>query len=204
MDSITHRVVARFVSASSIPIGKGYFSGTLKVHRYRENIQITDMTNAGRRGKRVQQAMVSLSYSFQGETQEFLDLVTDDLSRFDTYAEAKHYLDGLNTPGVEVSESALRGVDVEPMGTEITLKAKEGVTITSSPWDFSVIDHAPMTHPKTGVPIGHQDTQYWPVKKQDGAIFYAWLKDNLAKAAQMNMAAIRDIWGTIGVRYDSH
>jgi len=202
MDSITCRVVSRFISAANIPIGQSFFSGVLKVHRYREVIEVTDMTNAGKRGKRVSQLSVSTNES---NKQDLLDTITDQLSKFDTYGEAKRYVDGLGQTGIYVNETVLRGVDVEPVGTEITLKAKGGLTISASPWEFHVKTHEPMTHPKTGEPLGSwQDTLFWPVKKQDGIVFYAWLKSNLSRAAQMTIQDLMGTWDDLGVRWDSH
>lgn len=204
--NLIERVAHRFRTAK-LEVGRTFFSGALKIHRFAPNIRVTDMTNAGRRGKKVREMSVSPGYVPSTLEEEILDALAEALVRTDTYEEA---LDAVHKvqdayPGkVDITESVLRGVDVEPVGAKITVKTNTDLEVTASPQDFQVIHHAPLAHPKTGVAIGFQDTSYWPRKKQDGAAFYAWLKANLAKVDRMTIQDLRDLWHDLGINYDFH
>jgi hypothetical protein len=127
------------------------------------------------------------------------------------YEGAKSYLEGIlkdeKTGNLfTLHEKVLRGVDVEPMGTKIELEKEfpDGsvVRITASPHEFHVTNRA--LFPRENLAPFYQDTLYWSARKQDGILFYGWLKDNLSKAAHMPIQELKDVWHSLGVQYDSH
>lgn len=203
--SITRRVVARHLVAL-LDAGRSTFTeGGLKIHRYSDNLQITDMANAGKRGKKVRQLYVGTGYLPDAENDKILkDAVTQIIHM--SYDNAKLHLEKM--PGLRVEEKELRGVDVEPMGTTINLEKKfpngGEVRIQASPHSFQVVDSQPINSPGKPAHGFHQDTSYWPSKKQDAIIFYGWLKENTSKAGNMTMSELREVWHHLGVRYDSH
>jgi 2'-5' RNA ligase len=201
---ISERVAARHIKQADLQVGRTFYSGSIRIHRYAGSIQVTDMTNAGKRGKRVLQLNVLPRYSGSSEEiMALLDTVSEVLVRLDTTEQVEKALTAYGQR-FNVTKSVLRGVDVEPVGTKFTIKTNTGLYITSSPHDFMVLNSQPMTHPKTGEPMGtFQDTNYFPRKKPDAIVFYAWLKDNLAKANNLDMNGLRKVWDSLGVQYDS-
>jgi hypothetical protein len=168
------------------------------------------MTNAGKRGKKVQELTLVPNTHDDALSEKIIKHAVSIIIPL-SYDSAKSYLQGVQSSEKTsnlfgLSERLLRGVDVEPMGTKIELEKKfpDGtiVSVTASHHEFHV-KHSQLISGKDFASF-RQDTLYWSVGKLDGAIFYAWLKDNLSKAANMTMAELERVWQTLGVSYDSH
>jgi hypothetical protein len=49
------------------------------------------------------------------------------------------------------------------------------------------------------------DTGYYPAKKADAVVFYAWLKDNAEKPKSFkSISDLTSVWKKLGVNYRSH
>lgn len=212
---IVDRVARRFLQ-SDVDIGRSVFTpANLKIHRYRESVEITDMTNAGKRAKKVQRMHVTVGHMAPEMVNVALKNLTSDIIHMN-YAQVKAHVERIITEqkaqnihdGFRIDESTLRGVDVEPMGTTIEVQNKfpDGawLRITTSPQNFHVTDSAVISAPGKAADGFHQDTSYWPVKKDDGAVFYVWAKNNLGKLHGMGIQDLIRVWNTLGVRYNSH
>ena len=193
---------------AGLGVGRGTFTDKgLKIHHYRGSLKITDMANAGKRGKKVRVLTVWSNRPNDDETDALLEKAVEHLLHLD-YDGVKRKLEDVQEQygqGLKLDETILRGVDVEPEGTKITLGKKfpdgSSIEITASPHEFRVTDRHFFPTEKGGF---HQDTMYWGNKKQDGIMFYGWLKDNLAAASNMTLDQLRDVWNKLGIRYDSH
>lgn len=208
MEKIVTRVASRYKEA--LGIGHSAFTDNMKLHRYAESLRVTDMTNAGKRGKKVLEMTITVDTFKRDEADGVLNKVTAAILKANDYVAAKHAVEKLRAEDelIEIHEVTLRGVDVEPMGTTLKLEKKHPdgsiVRITSSPHDFLVNHSQEMHHPKDPSKTFRQDTLYSPVKKQDGMQFYAWLKENLAEAGKMTMMQLRQKWDQLGINYDYH
>jgi len=201
------RVVARYIKAEGIPLGKTWETGTIRIHRYRGSFKITDLTNAGKRGKKVKE--MSLGLNKLNDEDPWYDNMAKILAKADSYDEVKRLIKDVQQdyPGeIRMYESELRGIDVNPGGTtKINLKTNKGVEISSEPKEFLV----KVTHefegkgPNQGKKF-NQDTLYYSRKKESAEIFYNWLKANLSEANQMDIDDLRKLWGELGVKYDYH
>jgi len=81
------------------------------------------------------------------------------------------------------------------------------LNISASPYDF---------HIRSSVPLGGraapgmmQDTLYYPAgskaqAKQSAERFYEWLRGHVSEAAKLGMQELRQVWDSIGVKYDYH
>lgn len=207
MESIVRRVTARY-KTSKLEMGRTFFNENLKIHRYAESVVVTDLTNAGKRGKTCMEMHIGVDSFNRDEINGAIDSIIDDLTKAKTYEDAKKVVQAeLVTGNFQINERALRGVDVEPMGTVINTDKKfpdgSTVRIKASPQSFRVVHSYPLIHPGTGKDTGNrQDTMYYNYKKQDGAAFYAWIKTNLAKAGKMTIQELRDQWDALGIKYD--
>lgn len=214
--SVAARVASRYKAALAIDIGRTVEMGSVRIHRYRDVFQITDLTNAGRRGKKVRVMSVGMAYQRGRDEQEWMDLVSKVIVHHRTYDQVKRYFDSLPDGEADVSERMVRGVDVEPGGlTTIKLQTTPDasgsyVVIESKPTDWSVKSVGFIggreDKPGTGT---RMDTLYWPAGgKRDVAqgakLFNAWLQDNLSKANRMSILELREVWRQLGIRYDSH
>lgn len=200
------RLVARYIKANGIDVGRTLNVGSVRIHRYRDNFTVYDLTNAGKRGKKVKRLSISLGYGSGQETgrEEWFDMLAKTLVNQDTYQGVKNYINTLkqDNPYVSTNETEERGIDVEPTGSKITLKTNTGLVIEAAPNEFKVLNREPLSHPKTGKPIGFQDTNYYNKGKDSAAVFFTWLQANLSTANTLDMSGLRSVWDQLDVKYD--
>lgn len=199
---------------AALGVGHSFFTAkNLKLHHFRGLLVVTDMTNAGKRGKVVRKLNVSTPiHRDDALSEKILIEAADSITSMD-YDQAKSYLEGtLKREGNEklftLSESTEKGVDVEPMGTTLKLEKKFEddtiVRIHSSPHEFRVVNSGVIRAPGKAADGHRMDTMYSSRGKKDGILFYGWLKDNLSKAADMKIQQLIEVWRTLGIHYDSH
>lgn len=207
---LAERVTERYVQA--LEIGQGVFTDHLKLHHFHGSLRITDLTNAGKRGKKVKELTVIPKTHHDELSDKIIKQAVSSILHMN-YEQAKGHLESiLQREGhgnlFDLHERELRGIDVEPRGTTIKLEKKfpDGaiVSIESSPHDFRVTNSAVISAPGKPAHGFRQDTSYWPKGKKDGIVFYGWIKDNLSKAANMTIQDLTKVWHELGIQYDSH
>lgn len=204
--NIIERVAKRYITAAGIELGKTWENGKVRIHRFSNSFKIWDLTNAGKRGKKVRVMNLMPNTHNQSRNEDWMK----DQSRFillnaSNYDSIRRFYEDvlLDFPGeILIDEYVERGIDVLPGSTrKIELKWSIDTTImilTATPLDFQVISSVMIR----GV---RQATSYWPVKKDDAKRFYSWLSgegEGLVK--RMDIQALRKLWRDIDVRYDSH
>ena len=213
--ALADRVVARYLSAS-IPLGKTVELGTVRIHRYRDLFVATDLTNAGKRGKKVKEATIQLSYGVNKDRGQWMDSMSKAISDQRSYQEVISLVKDLlvDYPGeIDLTESEKKGVDVDPAGlVEISIKttpAKDGsyLEITSKPTDWRVKAVGFVDLPDD--PPIRMDTLYYPAGgkrsvKVGAGIFNVWLRENLSKANKMTILDLKRVWRDLKVEYDYH
>lgn len=212
-DIVASRVARRFL-AKGIPMGDTFQNEKVRIHRYRDLLVVTDLRDAGKRGKTVTELSIRPTYKYEGNLQTWLDRQTEAYMDFVTTANPLGAIASLvkdfqkEYPGeIDVSERSLKAIDVEPFGErfEFKIPLDNGGTLSvrSSPIEFGVKHTSKHKGPK-----GNEfdmDTLYWPVKKKDAVLFYGWMKENSSKLK--NIKSINDlteIWQKLGVQYNSH
>lgn len=202
MDSVTSRVASRFIVVAGIPLGKSWESGSIRIHRWRDMYTITELTNAGKRGKQVREMVIDPRVQ---DTQEWMERMSEALPHYDTYDQVLAFFKDLakDYPGqIKITEGVKRGVDVNPGGTvKINLKTDTGLDIRAEPMDFSVTK-TDVFEGRTG-PF-NQDTRYWPRDKKGAAVFYNWLKANLSQANHMTIQDFQKLWDELKIPYTYH
>jgi hypothetical protein len=206
------RLVAQAIQASrsaseTIATGKTVDVGTVRIHRYADSFQITDLTNAGKRGKTVKVLSVSPSAPLTPRKKEWLEQAARPLLGLRSYDAVKSFAEkaARDLPDmIRLRESEKRGVDVNPAGMEKIQISTHRMKITSLP-DVFVL-HAQRLVERIDDPGVHfyQDTFYHQKNKKDAALFHTWLKKNRAQAEQMTLADFKRLWDDLGVRYDYH
>lgn len=212
---LAERVVARYLQ-SAVEIGRTVFTPqNLKIHRYNDSVEVTDMTNAGKRGKKVQVMHINVGHMAREMANVAMTNLTTEILHMN-YGQVKAHVEHIMAKqkaeniydGFRIDEVTQRGIDIEPMGTklEVVNKFPNGawLRINASPHEFHVTDSAVISAPNAAADGFHQDTNYWPVKKQDGILFYGWMKDNLSKVHAMTIQDLTQTWHALGVRYNSH
>jgi hypothetical protein len=196
-------------TSNPLPVGRGTFTQHLKLHHYTGSLRITDLQNAGKRGKKVKQLSVMPRTLDDAAADAVIERVADAITQQDmTYAQAVDYLEAAGKDEYQLEEQALRGVDVEPAGVTIQLEKKfdDGsiVRVDASPHDFHVVSSVPIVAPGKAANGYRQDTLYYPKAKADGIAFYAWLKDHVAKAASMTIQDLTKVWDSLDIAYYYH
>jgi hypothetical protein len=207
VNQITRRLVARYVQAFGVDIGRTVNVGSIRIHRYREQLQITDLTNAGKRGKKVKILSVTLGYGSaipSSEHETWFTEISKALVNQTTIEGVQNYLNHVKEeePYLSVTFREVRGIDVEPTGAKITLKTNTGLVIEAAPNEFRVLNRWPLTNPQTGKSIGFQDTNYYNKGKDSAAAFFTWLQANLSQANTLDMDGLRKVWDRLDVNYD--
>jgi hypothetical protein len=199
----TKNVVAKFLMAKGVAMGETWENGKVRIHRYRPSFFIWDLTNAGRRGKRVETLAVLPRNADDSWMEEQSRMLILNARTFDTL---KAYLKKLEAeePGAfDLSESQERGIDVIPGGVKkMTLNWKvddEILSLKATPLEFLVSSSKPLS----GTTM-RQDTLYWQVKKSDANLFYAWLADNESDVQSLGIVGLKEVWHKLGVKFDSH
>lgn len=203
---LTRRIVARY-KLSGVEMGREVTQGTVRIHRYSDHFVITDLTNAGLRGKKVRIMNLSLGYGSTQNRKEWLDTMGDTLPNQDSYEGVKRFVNGLrqDDPYVLADEREARGVDIEPTGAKISVKTNAGLLIEAAPDNFRVLNRQPMSHPKTKEPMGtFQDTNYYSRDKKGAGVFFAWLKANISRANNFSIQDFQQLWDQAGIKYDYH
>lgn len=209
------RVAQRYLSARGLAMGKTFQNENVRIHRFRELLRVTDLTNAGKRGKTCGQITLQFTANFEGDRDEYLDQVTDVLmdSAAQGYDAVRNYLNfqkqELRRGQIALDYEILKSINVEPFGEvfEFVIRqpGKASLEVKSSPTDFRVVNHAWMKNQHDPEKGFIHDTMYWPRKKKDAMAFYAWMKENHERARRfMNMDMFRQTWKALGVDYDSH
>ncbi len=197
--NIRDRVASRYRSAY-IRIGDTHENGTLRIHRYTDVIKLWDLTNAGKRGKRVDVLSISPTHKYtRDESMSFLHNLGTMLEDYDTFRQAvggiKDFL--IDFPdSLDLTESAERGVDVAPGGFKPVTIQGVNVLITVDYKDFRVrkLDDP---NESTCIPAISGGVKTIPV-------FYRWISDNRHAVEKMTYAQILDKMRELGIQYHSY
>lgn len=201
---MTRRIVARY-KLSGVEMGRTVNVGTIRIHRYNDHFVITDLTNAGMRGKKVKILSITLGGGSTQNREGWAETMAEALVHQRTYDDVRQLLKQMHEldPYVNGDIREVRGIDVEPTGAKISLKTNSGLEISAAPDDFNVLHRQPLSHPKTGEPMNAvQDTNYYSRDKKGAGAFFVWLKQNLSRANNMDMADFRRLWDQLDIKYD--
>ena len=145
----------------------------VRIHRYADHFTITDLTHAGKRGKTCAETVARPTRSRVN-----LDGYALALVEARSYSEALRNLDDalLDTPDdLEVTERALRGVDVKPAGSRPLLLETTEFSLTATPTSFMILDK--------------RDAANQPActsrRTKQAAAFYAWIDAHQDAARRM-------------------
>jgi hypothetical protein len=199
------------MSTEYLAVGRSVFTPSgLKIHHWAGSVEVTEMANAGKRGKKVQSFTFSTANYGQSDTPEAEKLYGIAIAEIATlgYQAALRHIRA-HTPDIfRVSEgSPQRGIDVQPPSTEIRWDRKfpngTELRVTASPYDFRIINSPLIGGAKrAGMEGARQDTLYYARGKTSAGKFYAWLRGNLSKAERMGWGELQDVLRTLGAEYD--
>lgn len=175
----------------------------LRLQRGMSTIRVTDLTNAGKRGKKVDEfAVWDLDYATDKAA---VDRLASQLARVRSYSEAKslaeawveYYSDIGKSARPKIEYSKERGVDVTPAGFKpVKILGKE-VEVEADYTSFTVRDVADKYNLSTCIPA---------IKggKKDIKVFYRWVSDNEAKIKNMKFGDVVKAMMQQGIKFHQY
>ena len=183
-------VLDSMVLEEGLAIGQTIETPVLRVHRYSGSISVTDLTNAGKRGKMVDDfTLYDLDWIEDPSVKGIVEKFASQLGTMKSYRSALVMAKGLvaaarrmgsSRPNIE--EHKQKGVRVRPVGSpEIVINTSYIVGYADGQ-RFSVKDKGdPMNEP-TIMQRG----------KQSASQFYKWIRKNDKRVNSMNFSDIRN------------
>lgn len=197
--SFRQALVRELRSALMIGDEKTITKAKMHLHRYRDQIQVTDLTFAGKRGKRVDRFSVhDLDFAHGGWAHDLVEAIEKASSYKAALALAKEMLEDYEGPGrPSVSEITLRGIDIPPADLKpVTLNGKH-VWIKATPVDFIVRDKDDQNNMPTCIPAIRGGKKSIPV-------FYRWLLEHENHLDKMTFHEVTKAMGDAGIDYHSY
>lgn len=194
---ITNLVASRYMSREALNVGDTFENESWRIHRYSNSIIITDLTNAGKRGKKVE-SWVVMGRGGWGEDKLPMESMAMQYvmwaKRNATPAQMKKAIDEDKEAmgdSMEVHDRTERGVDVAPGGFKPVLIRGAQVTIEADYESFSIKDINDDTNEPTCIAQGKKSVKQ----------FYRWVKDNARRIQSWSMHDIMNELSKEGINY---
>jgi hypothetical protein len=190
---------------AGLAVGETVERDGLRLHRFRPSLRVTDLANAGKRGKTCQEfALYDLDYAFQdAKAAAAVSAALKAIAKAPTYAKAVAIAKNAAAPkgkvGVGFQEHTLRGIDVEPAagasGAKIVIKAPT-FELQASSTGFSVSD-TQMDGTNIIPPVGG-------AKKTAIKAFYAWVQAHQGEIEKMDYRHLRSVLTKAGLAFHQY
>lgn len=172
-------------TANALEIGETRDSGTLRIHRFRCNVVIWDLVNAGKRGKKVRKASFSLAKaaSYEEET-EWTGRIAYALAHYESFDRAFAYIADLLVSfpeEIHVFQTELRGIDVPAPGFEKQSVTGKRVRVSVDFDTFCVENLEDKANEPTLIQLGG---------RANHARFVEWFKQSRKSLATMDFAGV--------------
>ena len=179
-------------AGAPLQVGRTILSdnGGLRIHRYSSAVVVTDLTNAGKRGKKCMEARLwDIDMIRDDEVERDLEKLLGTLADSPTYQAAVYRIRGFitaaemfgNVLGMtpKFDERELRGVDVTPAGFAPIVIKTPNFDLESDYNDFTVRSNTDKYNLPTCIPASKGG-------KEDIKAFYRWVSDNRAAIERMS------------------
>lgn len=199
-DRVASIHVAKQRKLGNIPVGHTVEQGTVRIHRYRDHYAIWDLTNAGKRGKKVTRLNLVPSYHASMEADVMLENWAKTLGHMTSFNEITRLFSDIlhdypNDFKMDTYEE--RGVDVMPAGfTPITVKG-DHVEVRVELKDFAVVNTDDQNNLPTCIPAMKGGIKEIPV-------FYRWVRDNQSQIKSMTFRDVQKQMEALGLKYHEY
>ena len=175
----------------------------LRFYRFTDSLRVWDLTNAGKRGKKVQ-SFALLGLEVRGPDQKIMvDKLVVDLLKSKNFAgalsTAEKAIKELFEFGIrlELYSSEFKGVDIKPAGFRpIKIKTDE-LEIEAGFDDFVVRDLADKNNLPACIPSARGG-------KRDVLLFYRWVSDNKTRLKSMTFREVVKALSDAGIKYHQY
>ena len=177
------------MTTNMIEMGETREVGTVRFHRYREGLKVTDLTNAGKRGKVVQELYIGQkSWQRTCDASARLYDLCDLVCRTGNYSTAaalvECYVDE-NPEALSIDARTFKGIEVQPAGFEEISISNEHMAMTAGYDSFGVSDLRDQANCPRLIPTCHGGAKT-AVKR-----WYAYVKAN---RKQLETATFSQVW----------
>jgi hypothetical protein len=180
-------------------IGTTMERGSLRVHRYRDVFELSDLTNAGKRGRKVRRFSVSAAFRSGVDRDAVLEHVAGflkDLSSFESAEQAINDHLRVHPGSLDLGFGELRGVDVTPAGFKTVKVETARLSLEVGYRSFSVKDLQDPINCPTCIPGDARKTLI--------PVFYQWVSDNLARIESMSYREVLREMAALDVDYHDY
>lgn len=201
MKALMEKIHRRYL-IEGLDIGKTVENDAIRAHRYSSAIRVTELLNAGKRGKKVDEfALYDLDRIQDPKMSKLIDQFAAMIPRTKNYKKLLAVAEGLMKTAKDtgqinpkIEKNVLRGVDVAPGGfkkVEINTPNLYGRAESDS---FSVRDKKD---------TNNDPTIMTPKKGKDTAVkkFYKWISENESKWKSMSFEELRRALKKAGIEY---
>lgn len=173
--------------------------GTLRVHRLRDLFQLWDLTNAGKRGRKVRTLSVSPAFRAGIDREEVMEQMARRLATLASFEVAELAVHGFlieHPAALDVSDGELRGVDVTPGGFKPIKVETVRLSLEVGYRSFSVKDLNDPHNRPTCVP--------GDARKVLIPVFYRWVSDNITRLESMSYREVLREMMAMGIDYHDY
>lgn len=177
-----------------ISVGEVIDNGRIRARRLADWVKVHDLTNAGKRGKKVDYFNLGSQSHLDDLAKAILDYVSSSLHTADyqqALRVAKSVL-GLSYR-LELDERSIKGVRVDPSGMDPVEIVGPKVKVRAEPQSFSVKDMTDRTNEPTAIPRKRKRTS---TKK-----FYQWARQNESRIPKMSFNDVLNEMEKMGIDY---
>jgi hypothetical protein len=225
--ALTERMIDRVASRtkSALSVGKEMESEKWRLHRYSDNVTLTSLENAGKRGKSCQIMVVSFDYIEGNALRDSIGMELVLLAKKNVSVDAmekaikdmaEEYEDvGKFGTGLTLSIRQVKGVHVTPAGFgPINIRTKN-IEITVKMDDFHIRDLSEARRVKEkredGITKIRMDYPNEPTcipsvrgSKKGLPSFYRWVKDNESKLQSMTYSEVLSQLNSMGIDHHTY
>lgn len=199
---IVSRIASRFSGKTArIGLGQTVEVGSVRIHRFRPSIKVWDLTNAGKRGKKVRVLGIVVGHAMAFDNEEeaigrlagLIEMQQDYDSILGTI---KDYLKDY-PKDFTMHESEERGVDVMPAGFKPIEINGDKVEVKVTLREFTVTNLEDQANLPKCVPTINGGLKEIPS-------FYRWVQDNTSKVRSMSYQEVQKAMKTLGLDYHEY
>lgn len=196
------------VSKKAIDVGQTIEVKNYRVHRFMDSVRVTDLTNAGKRGKVVETTSLyrfpSTSNTVTTDMKAAIESFFAQITRWPNYDTAKEEMLAFVAEfqerfqfEISVSTSTAKGVEVVPGGFKNLKIVTDKFELEAGYKDFTIRDREDEFNLPACIPAitGGQ---------KDIPVFYRWVRDNEAAIKNMNYRGILKAMKDLGIKYHDY
>jgi hypothetical protein len=212
MSNAVNAAAASFVT--TVAEGETVEVGAVRIHRFRDCFQVTELVGAGKRGKRVRVGMLAPGYAVADEAAWMNATAKAVVCGCESFDDVRRFVADLllDYPGeYRLSIREARGVDVPAAGfvaSRVRISSPV-VDVDATAADFSVKVRTFGASTRFGAANDNgaatfvaSETRFASVDRAGAQAFHAWARANQAALPSMDACAVRAVLRSLAVRFD--